>query len=326
LPPGNKVKTESWGEPLVEKSVLVAVDDAVHTHGVLRYAVRMRSVVHGMGLTLIHVQPAISQFLRDEANHSREARAGIKKIAARNAADSQALLDRHKAELIRAGVEEAGIQLVSLPRSQGLAKDLLDYAQIHLFDAILIGRRGLSTIVQMLLGSVSDSVVANSRLVPIWLVDGEVNSESILAAVDGSENSLRAVDHLAFMLAGNTAARVCFFHVTPRLRDHCAVDLEDREEKVLEDIIVHGDKRCMDNFFGAAMSRLKQAGIAAEQIDVKTVASARGVGNVIVKAATRDGFGTIVMGRRGMAKAFFSGSVSHDVMRKLENAALWLVP
>jgi hypothetical protein len=51
-----------------------------------------------------------------------------------------------------------------------------------------------------------------------------------------------------------------------------------------------------------------------------------GVGDSILKAVREGGFGTMVLGRRGMNKAFFSGSVSNYVVQKLSDAALWIIP
>jgi hypothetical protein len=50
------------------------------------------------------------------------------------------------------------------------------------------------------------------------------------------------------------------------------------------------------------------------------------VGDVILDAARSEGFGTIVMGRRGVNRSFFGGSVSYSVSRSIADAALWLVP
>ena len=179
----------------------------------------MNDLIQGLGVTLFHLQPPISQFLLDEAKRSGQAQAELNKIAARNAEASRGLLAGYRDMLIRAGLAEPAVELATQPRNQGLAKDILDYAQNGLFDAILVGRRGISAVQQMFMGSVSAHLIENSPVIPVWLVDGNVRSTRVMAAVDGSESALRAVDHMAFMLSGNPEVRFCFFHVTPRLKD-----------------------------------------------------------------------------------------------------------
>jgi nucleotide-binding universal stress UspA family protein len=310
----------------VEKKVLLAVDDSTHSRHALAYAARLRGLVPGLGFTLFHSQPAVSQFLLDEARRSGPSRAELTRIMARNAEAARGLLDRCRELLVRSGVPDASIESVSQPRQQGLAKDIIDLAQQGLYDAVLVGRRGLGSVQGMVMGSVSAQLVENSQLIPVWLVDGEVRSLRVMAAVDGSAGSLRAVDHLAFMLSGNPDATVRFFHVTPRLRDFCAVDFAATEARPLESLVAEGDRRCMGDFFAAAVGKLKAAGLAERQLETRTASSLIGVGEVILDAARSEGFGTIVMGRRGVNRSFFGGSVSYSVSRSIADAALWLVP
>jgi nucleotide-binding universal stress UspA family protein len=286
----------------------------------------MRDLIPELGFTLFHVQPLISQFLVDEARRSAQAQAELNRIAMRNAEASRGLLAKYREILVRGGMAEAEVELVTRPRGQGLAKDILDYAQNGLFDAILVGRRGISYMQKMFMGSVSAHLIENSAVIPVWLVDGDVHSTRVLAAVDGSESALRAVDHISFMLSGNPEVRVCFLHVTPRLKDYCEINFGMETGGGLEAVMGQEDRRCMDDFFPAALAKLRGAGFRDSQVETQTAATFLGVGETILKAAREGGFGTIVMGRRGLSKSFFGGKVSYTVSQKLSDAALWLVP
>jgi nucleotide-binding universal stress UspA family protein len=310
----------------MQKKILIAIDDSPQSRLAVDYAVRMQALVPGLGFTLLHIQPQISQFLLDEAKRSGQAQAELNRAAARNADAARDLLASYRELMVRAGVAEALVDLLTLPRNLGLAKDILDHAQNGLFDAILLGRRGISTIQQMFMGSVSAHLIQNSPVIPVWLVDGSVSSIRVLAAVDGSESALRAVDHLAFMLSGNPEATIRFFHVAPRLKDYCEIDFAQKPGAELESLLARGDQRCMDDFFSAALAKLRAAGFQERQVETETATTLVSVGETILKAARDGGFGTIVMGRRGMNKSFFGGKVSHYVGQKLSDAALWLVP
>ena len=310
----------------MQKKILVAIDDSSHSRQAVDFAVRMKALIPGLGFTLLHIQPPVSQFLLDEAKRSSQAQAELNRAAARNAEAARGLLAKYKDLMVRAGVPDAEIDLLALPRHLGLAKDILDQAEGGLFDAVLLGRRGISSVQQMFLGSVSAHLIENSAVIPVWLVDGAVSSKQILAAVDGSESALRAVDHLAFMLSGNPEVRIRFFHVAPRLKDFCEVNFTQKPVEGLEALIAQGDKRCMDDFFSAALAKLQSAGFQEKQIETQTAATLLSVGETILSAAREGGFGTLVMGRRGMNKSFFGGKVSYYVSQKLSDAALWLVP
>jgi nucleotide-binding universal stress UspA family protein len=128
---------------------------------------------------------------------------------------AQTLLEKYKALLTSRGVADADIDLLTLPRKSGVAKDILEYSTAMQYDAILLGRRGLTGLAETFLGSVSANVVENSPLIPVWLVDEKSASNSVMVAVDGSESSLRAVDHLAFILGGNTDVELVLFPCGP---------------------------------------------------------------------------------------------------------------
>jgi nucleotide-binding universal stress UspA family protein len=310
----------------MQKKILVAIDDSTPSRQAIAYAGRMRELIASLSFNLFHVQPPISQFLTDEARRSGRAQVELKTIADRNAEASRRLLAKYRDLLMRHGAAESQVELATHPRHQGPAKDILDYAQNGLFDAILVGRRGISSMQQMFMGSVSAHLIENSPVIPVWLADGEVRSTRVMAAVDGSESALRAVDHLAFMLSGNPEVRVCFFHVTPRLRDYCEVDFDQEPGSSLETLIAQGNRRCMADFFAAARVKLRDAGFREDQVETQTAATLVSVGEAILEAARGGGFGTIVMGRRGLNRSFFGGKVSYHVSQKLSDAALWLVP
>lgn len=308
------------------KKILVAVDRAPHSRAAVDYASRMHALIPELGFTLFHVQPPISQFLLDEAKRDAQARVELKKIAARNAEASDGLLASLKEVMLRGGVADAAVEILAQPRHQGVAKDILDVAQNSLYDAILIGRRGIGGLQKLFMGSVSAHIIENSPLIPVWMVDGKVFSTRVMAAVDGSESALRAVDHLAFILSGVPEARVCFFHVTPRLKDFCEIDFNQGRGDELQALVTRGDRRCMEDFFAAALAKLHRAGFSDTQIETRTATTMMSIGETILQAAREGGFGTIVMGRRGTDKSFFGGKVSYTVSRDISDAALWMVP
>jgi nucleotide-binding universal stress UspA family protein len=279
-----------------------------------------------MTFTLYHAQPAISQYILDEAERSLKAKAELDKLLKKNHAAATELLESQKQQLTGLGVPEEAIETSTKPRTLGVAKDILEYSVAGSFDAVVVGRRGVSGLQAMVSGSVSANIVDNAEVVPVWIVDEEAASKDILVAVDGSESSLRAVDHLSYIVGGTSDVRISFFHVTPRLKDVCPVDFDDAEAETLEDIVRRGDKACIDRFFAHAQKMLKDAGVNENQIEVESVEGVFRVGKVILEAYQKGGFGALVIGRRGMGKKFFTGSVSRQIISQFSSGALWVVP
>ena len=82
----------------------------------------------------------------------------------------------------------------------------------------------------------------------------------------------------------------------------------------------------MDGFFAAAMKKLAEAGFGENQCEFQTAGTLMSVGDSILKAAREGGFGTIVLGRRGMNKTFFSGSVSTRHRAEALGCRPWVIP
>lgn len=310
----------------MEKKVLIAVDDSRHSENALRYAASLRETVSDLKFLLFHVQPTISQYLLDEAKQKPSAYNELQKLMRKSNQAAHTLLEKDKLLLMSHGVADVDIQLLTLPRKFGVAKDILEHSTAMLYDAILVGRRGLSGLADVFLGSVSANIVDNSQLIPVWLVDEKGPSREIMVAVDGSESSLRAVDHLAFMIGGNTDVNLTFFHVAPRLKDFCPIDFEDADSAELETIIRQGDQACVDRFFAHARNKLGELGIRDSQIKIRVKEGGFRVGKAVLEAYRQGKYGTLVIGRRGMDKKFFTGSVSRYLINQFSDGALWVVP
>jgi len=58
---------------------------------------------------------------------------------------------------------------------------------------------------------------------------------------------------------------------------------------------------------------------------MKTVKGGRQVGKIILYFALKGNYGTVVIGRRGINKAFFMESVSRYIINRISNRSLWIV-
>jgi nucleotide-binding universal stress UspA family protein len=264
-------------------------------------------------------------FLQDEAKKSVKAQTEIEKLKRKNDAAARRLLDDYRDNMVQKGIDEQRIEMVTRPRDLGLAKDILEFGQNGRYDAIVVGRRGLSRLQEMYMGSVTANIMEHSKVLPVWLIDGEVRSNRIMVAVDGSEGALRAVDHASFMLSQNPDSRLSLVHVTSSARDYCEVNFDDEPQPELEDIVVRGDKACIDQFYAHALQKFKDAGISESQLELKTTQRNRNAGKAILAEAKEGSYGTVVIGKSGIDKAFFMGSVSRYIINRASNSALWIV-
>jgi nucleotide-binding universal stress UspA family protein len=317
-----------------DPSVLIAIDGSRPSSAAVEYAAHLTRLVPNMEFMLLNVMPQVPPILQTESKTDGQMRTRLKKLEAANRKKGGEMLEKAKLQLKEYGVPEERIRTKTSKRHSGLAKDIINEAELGKYDALIIGRRGLTRTQQVFMGSVSNQLIQHAANVPLWIVDGKVSKPKVLVAVDGSEASLRAVDHVAFVLANNPEAQVDFLHVTPKLQTFCAIDLgrasdqwdeAENDLEALEQEFLREDNVCLDDFMEKAIRILSKAGFSEKRIKILEREISMGIARTIVKAAKDGGYSTLVLGRRGMGKSSFLGSTSDRVIRRASNLAVWLV-
>ena len=151
----------------------------------------------------------------------------------------------------------------------------------------------------------------------------------VLVALDDSDNAGRAVEYVAKNFSPDH--EVTLFSVMPDTQMLCNINspeltpyfwsqrnvfcsLEDKKKELIE----------------AAANRAKdvllKAGFKKDRVTVKVQARKKGIARDIV-AEAESGYGTIVMGRRGLSgiKEFVMGSVSQKVLHLVKDASIVIV-
>ena len=319
--------------PSIAPSVMLATDGSDSSSRALDYALGMTRLVPDIRFILVNVLPQIPPFLRTEAERDGGVLRKLRQVESANRRKAQEVLEQAREYLRERGIADEQVETRIRPRISGLAKDIINEAEMGRFDALIVGRRGLTRTQEVFMGSVTNQLIQHAANVPLWINDGAVSDPKVLVAIDGSEASLRAVDHVSFILGGNPDARVDFVHVTPRIQSFCAIDFA-RHDTVWEELsgmeqleaeFRREDAGCVDDFFSKAVGILVQAGFSRHRIDINRREITLGVARTIIQAAKEGGYGTIVVGRRGFGRSSFLGSISDRVIRRAENLAVWLV-
>ncbi len=159
-------------------------------------------------------------------------------------------------------------------------------------------------------------------------------SERILVAFDASENALRAVDYVAKMAAAGAGLQVELLYVE-RLPERDFFETEQAWK-----VACASQAEAVKQALAEARKRLTKAGLKPEAVTVRTLPSCRtgdpqaqscslgtSIARDIMRVREEGGFGTVVIGRRGVSKAeeFLFGSVSSKVMHLAKDCAVWVV-
>ncbi|MCP4195522.1 MAG: universal stress protein [Proteobacteria bacterium] len=211
--------------------------------------------------------------------------------------------------LMDQGALQEAVHVEIKKREINVAKDIIKEAEND-YDALVVGSRGINPLKGILLGSIATKLVSHMTDTPVWVVEGTPKAGKVLLAMDSSEGAMKALYHLCAM-AKDTEWDVTLFHA---------------------DMVPEGQSydstSSIEAFFAEAALILEKEGFRPEQITTKVARGVSSRAGAIIEEARIGGYGTIVVGRRGLSKVkeFFIGRVSNKVVQLRKETAVWLVP
>jgi nucleotide-binding universal stress UspA family protein len=217
----------------------------------------------------------------------------------------QATLDAGRQWLIDMGFPSSNVFTKVVANMRGTVRDIVHEAERGMYDAVVLGRRGLSWFGEMFHDSVTHQIMWESLGFPVWISRGPDRSRrGIMLCADGSGPSLRMADHVGFVLRGEPRHKAVIFHMRANGQsgDEVEAIVEQAREKIL------------------------QNEVEPTRIEVVTAPAGDPVKTILTEAE-RGAYAAIAIGRRtgrptGMSR--FTGQISLKLLRGLDKAALWL--
>jgi len=315
----------------IQKKLLVLVDGSERAIQTVAYLKNFMPVEENTRIVLFHVFSGLPEEYRELEKEPTCANA-VEKMKNRKTAEKRNVreyLEHAKKILIAGGFAEPSIEVKFHPLEKGVARDIIDEAR-NGYSAVVLRRRGMGALKNIILGSVAVKLLQSLTFIPIMIVGQAPPVKKILLAVDASAASMKAVEFVASLLGGH-GYEVCVFHAIPGLG---AINFDLSEVKKLEPPEVGMSDTCLEAFklkvarlFQDVKDRLTAAGFESEKISEKILSGVQSRSEAIVKEAEDGGYGTIIVGRRGLSKieAFFMGRVGHEVVYGGKNFTVWVV-
>lgn len=286
----------------MDRHILLTISDDYSSLHAVRFAAGYFSQNNHLHMTLLYVanNPRAglteSEIIKDYGN-----------LARREA------LTREQAEAALHKAEEL-LQLKQFPlanihrkityKQLGTANDIIQEGITGMYDAIALGRRGLSRLEELIDESVSKQVFTTPMEIPLWICRHQEKPLShILVCTDGSPASLRCADHVGFMLRDEPRHEITLLHVAHRM-----APVEPRQA------------------LDAARAMLMENGIDAGRIREKILNSENTL-DAILHEARSGNYGVVATGRTGRGETrslHLLGSVSMHLLKHLDFAALWI--
>lgn len=186
------------------------------------------------------------------------------------------------------------------------AQDIIAHGRKGLYDALVLGRRGLTLLESLIQDSVSSKVLDEQCDLPLWICrEPERQKKNVLLCTDGSRQSLNTADHVGFVLEAAPDSTITVLHVS--------TGAGEKQQEILDNTV----------------AEILNNGYPRESI-ITLALEGSNPAEVILKYARINNFAVIAMGRKcqtsprtGFSR-FFVGSVSSDVLKNLERASLWI--
>lgn len=315
-----------------KRKLLIALDGSAQSFEAVRYTSRVLPPGK-MKVVLFHVKSQIPESFWDiERDPSfRHRLAPVTAWVLQQEKVMEEFMERSREVLVDQGIPREAVQVKIQGREVGIARDIAREARAD-YDAVVMGRWGMSKIKDLVWGSIANKLAGHLVQSPLWVVGGSPQPGKYLVAMDGSDEAMRAVDYVGAMLAGSDCA-VTLFHV---LRGFEFLSLGFEGAFVPSPEVLSGEEmkaefqraeEVMKTVCNQARDRLEKAGLKGEQISTRIVTGAASRSKAIVEEARNAGYGTIVVGRRGLSRVeeFFMGRVSSKVMQLAKDMAVWVV-
>ncbi|GAB6036764.1 universal stress protein [Fundidesulfovibrio butyratiphilus] len=286
-----------------ERHLLVTVSDDGRALTGLRFVHDFFQHKDNLRLTLFSVEPGRCDdaSLPDPVVRSH----GRAPAFAPNGGRSKVLLEAGK-WLEDMGFPPDRVELKSHPSKLGPVKDIAEEAEKGFYDAVVLGRRGLTWFNELFADSVTHRLLWEAVSFPLWVCRNPARRRSgVLLCVDGSEPSLRVADHVGFILRGQPEHTVTVFQCMSGAR---------------------GERADVEDSLSRAGETLLENGVEAERIAylAKTCSSPA---DAILNEAKHGAYAAVAIGRssgRPSALTNIFGSTSLNLLRNLEGSALWL--
>jgi len=289
----------------MEKHFLVTVSEQMSTLYGVRFVGNFFMNKEKKKITLFYTTPKTSAIWKGE--RTVEGLVEWESQARDYEAKGKKALESAKKELVRLGFKNDSIATKLQMRRHSKVMEIIQEGEKGLYDALVLGRRGLTWLEEAFDDSVSKELLEKKVNFPIWICrKPDPARKNILVCVDGSDAAYRMVDHVGFIMSQETKQEVTL------------LTIRKKGAKVSDD---------SENILSKSREYLKRNGFPVEMVRDKVVESNQPA-EAILKEAKQGHFGAVAVGRTGAGRGFikkaFIGSVSDKLFRELEGAVLWI--
>jgi nucleotide-binding universal stress UspA family protein len=311
------------------KHILVAIDGSQASMAAVEYLALLLGKNTRVKIDLLHILPDIPPLFLEPGESMVEMvqlQDFSERVQEENRRKGTSVMEEAQGILIGGGIDPANVRSLIREPSAGVARDILALEQEGAYGAIVLGRHGMSAVDRFLMGSVTHKVLQHTKGLPLCVVHGETEVGKLLITIDSSPNSKRVLEQAGWLLAEAGPMAVTILHVLAPLIGQEMASMWTG----LTDMASTMEQRQIDDaedMLSQAKTYLTECEVPAFAIKTRLETRAPEVAQSVLKEAREGGYGSIMIGRRGISrtKRFLFGSVSNKIVQQARDMAVWVV-
>ena len=309
-----------------KNKILVAVDGSAHSLEAVGYVAAVLPPATTQ-VVLGHVTNELPELFADlDKNPLYRAKApAIKGWIADSRKEIDLFMEKARALLQAAGFDDRDIEIKYMAHRLGICQDLIRETYAG-YSAVVVGRAGMSRIKDILFKSASVHLAGKVQHIPVIVVGGPAISRRVMIAFDGSHEAMKGVSWVGSLLAAGRDEVITYSILSSSGRFWVG-DQEIFLPQDADDPLAAG-KQMIGAHLSAARDCLVDTGMAPERIATRVIHLERDRAAALVETAMGCGYGTLVVGRRGLVgflEAVFVGRVSQKVLKMADDLTIWIV-
>jgi nucleotide-binding universal stress UspA family protein len=304
--------------------ILVAIDGSARSYAALAYLGKLLS--KQVEIVLFHIMAEAPESLRDlSPDPSNEKDSYPLALWKTSQEEFIAEFMSLACDILYAcGFAKDAVTVKTQALGAGVARDILAESRQG-YDVLVVGRTGISKVEDISLGGIAAKLVDAVVHLPIIVVGEKPGSNKTLIAIDGSAGSMRAV-RCAGAWLDPAECEILLCHVIRPLSAQ-QMGAEKFFTPKHEADWIEANQRKIASVINQAKRVLEMAGISEYQISSEILTYQKSRATAIVTTATKGGYDTIVVGRRGFTGTgeFQMGRVSRKILHFAYRNTLWIV-
>ena len=300
----------------------MAIDGSDRALKMVRYIAKVEPF-HKMGVVLFHVFSSVPDSYWDLEKDpiGRQAVRKIRSWEAQQEKYVSQFMQQANQFLVKTGFPSKAIEIKVQKRNEGVARDIIQESR-NGYEAVMVRRSGATGLRGIVLGSVAAKLLEKLTFIPMMMIGNKPPGDKILLTFDGSDNAVRAVDFAGSILGGHNY-KIRLLHVIrgkdDRRRTH-QTNYAPKEH-------TQTAQKAIGDAMHKAKARLVDYGFKPHSVSFKIVTGASSRAGAITQEARQGGYGTIVLGRRGLSRLqeFFIGRVTNKVIHLAKDRSVWIV-